>query len=169
MLHNHVHRPEMAVKVLLTLTINSQYLAIGYGPWHLNQAWNWSVCQVHALKEHSLSQTSKMACSSTASKKNFDDLTSNPSNYTSWSKNMESYLKTCQEWLPVIGRYPEPEFTNVNAPTCQERMDHMEWQETGDLAAGTIFLCINKSQKDHVHDCQGNPEQIWDWLKELHC
>jgi hypothetical protein len=88
-----------------------------------------------------------------ASKKHFDDLTSNPSNYTSWSENMESYLKTRREWLPVIGRYPEPEFANVDAPTHQERVDHIEWQETTDSAVGTIFLCIDESQKDHVRDC----------------
>jgi predicted DNA-binding protein (MmcQ/YjbR family) len=47
-------------------------------------------------------------------------------------------------------------------------MDHMEWQETRDLVAGTIFLCIDESQRDHVCDCLGDPEQIWDQLKELH-
>jgi hypothetical protein len=82
---------------------------------------------------------------------------------------MELYLKTHWEWLPVIGRYPEPKFADVDAPTCQERMDHMEWQDTRDSVAGTIFLCIDKSQKDHICDCRGNPEQIWDRLKELHC
>jgi hypothetical protein len=109
-----------------------------------------------------------MAHSFDTLKKSFDNLTGNPSNYTSWSENMESYLKTRREWLPVIGRFPEPEFLDVDAPTCQERIDHIEWQETKDSAAGTIFLCIDESQKDHICDCRGNPEQMWDQLKELH-
>ncbi|KAF8576534.1 hypothetical protein K439DRAFT_1367039, partial [Ramaria rubella] len=36
------------------------------------------------------------------------------------------------------------------------------------LATAIIFLCIDDSQKDHVHDCRNNPEAMWDRLKELH-
>ncbi|KAF8583130.1 hypothetical protein K439DRAFT_1412453, partial [Ramaria rubella] len=85
-----------------------------------------------------------------SSKKNFDNLTGNPSNYNSWSESMESYLKTRREWLPVVGRSPEPEFVDVDLPTQQECLDHIEWLETRDSAAGTIFLCIDDSQKDHA-------------------
>ncbi|KAF8588979.1 hypothetical protein K439DRAFT_1333951, partial [Ramaria rubella] len=102
------------------------------------------------------------------SKKNFDDLTVNPSNYTSWSESMESYLKTRREWLPVIRKSPEPEFVDVDLPTRQERLDHIEWLETKDSVAGTIFLCIDNSQKDHVQDCRHDLEMMWDRLKELH-
>ncbi|KAF8573214.1 hypothetical protein K439DRAFT_1643189, partial [Ramaria rubella] len=73
---------------------------------------------------------------------------------------MESYLKTRHKWLLVIGRSPEPEFVDVNLPTWQEHLNHREWLETKDSAAGTIFLCIDDSQKDHVRDCKHNPEMI---------
>ncbi|KAF8575367.1 hypothetical protein K439DRAFT_1623657 [Ramaria rubella] len=103
-----------------------------------------------------------------SSKRNFDDLTGNPSNYMTWSKCMESYLKTRCEWLPVIGKFPEPEFADVDSPTRQERLDHIKWQETKDLAAVIIFLCIDESQRDHVCDCRNDAEMMWDKLRELH-
>ncbi|KAF8584783.1 hypothetical protein K439DRAFT_1660607 [Ramaria rubella] len=103
-----------------------------------------------------------------SSKRNFDDLTGNPSNYATWSECMESYLKTRREWLPVIGQLPEPEFVDIDSPTRQERLDHIEWQETKDSAASIIFLCIDESQKDRVRDCRNDPETMWDKLKELH-
>ncbi|KAF8588215.1 hypothetical protein K439DRAFT_1336088, partial [Ramaria rubella] len=81
---------------------------------------------------------------------------------------MESYLKTRREWLPVIGKSPEPEFVDIDCPTRQERLDHVEWQETKDSAAAIIFLCIDESQKDHVRDCRNDPEAMWDRLRELH-
>lgn len=81
---------------------------------------------------------------------------------------MESYLKTRREWSAVTGDILEPVFAEKDKPTREERQEHQRWKETRQSAAGTIHLCIDDSQKNHVRDCRDDPKKMWDKLKEIH-
>lgn len=99
-------------------------------------------------------------------KKGFENL--NASNYGEWEENMSALLKTRREYLITIGRDPEPEFADPEKPTYQERKDWKDWKETQVSAAGTIYLCLDESQKAHVKSCLDDPERMWDTLKAHH-
>ena len=101
-------------------------------------------------------------------RKGFADLTSSPSNYREWSDSMEALLKTRREWRITLGDDPEPEYADADHPTRQEKLDHRDWADTRDSAAGTIYLSIDSIQQSHVRDLRGDPERMWDALKALH-
>ncbi|SJL14968.1 uncharacterized protein ARMOST_18445 [Armillaria ostoyae] len=101
-----------------------------------------------------------------STKKGFENLSA--SNYNEWEENMSALLKTRREYLITIGQDPEPEFVDADHPTYQERKDWKDWKETKVSAAGTIYLCLDESQKAHVKKCLDDPEQMWDTLKAIH-
>ncbi|PBK85805.1 hypothetical protein ARMGADRAFT_941306, partial [Armillaria gallica] len=81
---------------------------------------------------------------------------------------MSALLKTCREYLITIRQDPEPDYVDPNHLTYQERKDWKEWKETKVSAAGTIYLCLDESQKAHVKKCLDDPEEMWDTLKGIH-
>ncbi len=85
-----------------------------------------------------------------------------------WEENMSALLKTRREYLITIGQHPEPEYADPNHLTYQERKDCKEWKEIKVSAAGTIYLCLDESQKAHVKKCLDDPEEMWDTLKAIH-
>ncbi len=101
-----------------------------------------------------------------STKKGFENL--NASNYSEWEENMSALLKTRCEYLITIGQDPEPEYADSNHLTYQERKDCKEWKEIKVSAAGTIYLCLDESQKAHVKKCLDDPEEMWDTLKAIH-
>ncbi|KAK0497138.1 hypothetical protein EDD18DRAFT_1351961 [Armillaria luteobubalina] len=88
----------------------------------------------------------------------------NTSNYGEWKENMLALLKTHRKYLVTIGCDPEPEFADADNPTYQEKKDWKDWKETQGAAAGTIYLCLNESQKAHVKSCLDDPERMWDTI-----
>ncbi|CAK5268353.1 unnamed protein product [Mycena citricolor] len=103
-----------------------------------------------------------------ASRKTFDNLRSSPSNYTTWKLNVEAVAKTYKVWRMIQGRVLEPDFLDPNAPTKSEQVEHDEWEDLRDEAAGMLWLCIEPDQQEHVKSVRNNPEMMWDKLAELH-
>ena len=84
----------------------------------------------------------------------------NGHNYTTWKKDMKSFLQTKKVWRVVDGTKPRPTtITDANgAVTNQDAID--EWDDKNEDACGTIFRCIDDSQRIHV-TTQDVAHTIW--------
>ena len=50
----------------------------------------------------------------------------------------------------------------------QKHLGLNTWLDKSDLAAGTIFLSLDDSQKVHVRGIEDDPISMWKTLKEVH-
>ena len=81
-------------------------------------------------------------------------------NYPTWAGEVSAYLRTEHVWRIVTGE--------EEAPSKALRTEYLAWLDKSDLAAGTIFLSLDDSQKVHVRGIEDDPISMWKALKEVH-
>jgi len=99
-------------------------------------------------------------------KPSFPTLTS--SNWGQWADNMEAYLSTKELWEYVDGTTPQPTSVDSAKPTADETKELAAWKRKAAKASGEIWLAIDDSQKVHVKDLKGNPQEMWKKLEGIH-
>ena len=82
------------------------------------------------------------------------------SNYSTWKGEMKAALMKDKCWRIVKGEATEPE------PKLAK--DHKEWEEHFDMAAGSIYLTLEPSQRVHVEGIDSDPVKMWKKLEEVH-
>ena len=81
-------------------------------------------------------------------------------NYPTWAGEVSAYLRTKRVWRVVTGE--------EEAPSKALRTEYLAWLDKSDLAAGTIFLSLDDSQKVHVRGIEDDAISMWKALKEVH-
>src|SRR5271156_4607481 len=81
---------------------------------------------------------------------------------------MEAYLSTKELWEYVDGTTPKSIPADSANPTAEETKELAAWKRKAAKASGEIWLAIDDSQKVHVKDLKGNPQEMWKKLEGIH-
>ena len=75
------------------------------------------------------------------------------SNYSTWKGEMKAVLMRDKCWRIVKGEVTEPDHRLTT--------EHKEWSERFDMAAGTIYLALEPSQRVHIDTIDSDPVKMW--------
>ena len=90
----------------------------------------------------------------------------NGENYTTWSGEMEAWLRASGLWKVVSGKQKSP--TVSATPTAEESMALDAWETKCDKAAGWLFLMVEQEQRVHFNGIQDDPVKMWTALEAVH-
>jgi hypothetical protein len=113
-----------------------------------------------------------------SSSPSFARLTS--TNYTTWSGDMEAWLKSLGLWRIVSGSQKHPSLKSPSADSVADSAAQNElleaktlelqdaWDAKSDKAAGWIWLMLDQDQKTLVDGCKDDPCAMWTTLESTY-
>jgi hypothetical protein len=90
----------------------------------------------------------------------------NGENYSTWSGEMEAWLRASGLWRLVSGKVKAPVVSA--AVTEAEAITLDAWEAKLDKAAGWLFLMVEQEQRVHFQGIQDSPVKMWEALEAVH-
>ncbi|KAF7760482.1 hypothetical protein Agabi119p4_11158 [Agaricus bisporus var. burnettii] len=87
----------------------------------------------------------------------------NEENYSTWSGEMEAWLRASGLWRLVSGRQKAP---STSSPVTQAEADALDaFGARLDKAAGWLYLMVEQEQRIHFQGIQDSPVKMWEALE----
>lgn len=90
----------------------------------------------------------------------------NATNYSTWSGEMEAWLRASGLWRLVSGSQSAP---TLPSPPSEAQLAAMDaWEAKVDRAAGHLYLMVEPEQRIHFNGIQDDPVKMWTSLQSVH-
>jgi hypothetical protein len=90
----------------------------------------------------------------------------NGENYSTWSGEMEVWLRASGLWRLVSGKVKAPVVSVAVTEAEANALD--AWEAKLDKAAGWLFLMVEQEQRVHFQGIQDSPVKMWEALEAVH-